>query len=147
MMQFSHRVTSSWLWLLTGLFGFRVLAQLLVANVDVAFLPSFERWHSATMPYAMLLLIQVVILAVMGRTNTRYATQGLKTRPRLGRGLLVFGVIYLLGMLLRLVLGLTLYTGHPWFSKVIPTIFHLVLALWVLSIGWIYFHGTSKPHA
>ena len=127
------------LWGLTALFSFRVIAQLIVANFETGFLPPFESWHSGTMPYWLLLLIQVLILIIMLTTNYRYCSGKLIGKPLIGRGLLIFGVIYLLVMLLRLGLGLTLFSEDRWFSNYIPTFFHLVLAVWVLTIGRIHY--------
>ena len=127
------------LWGMTALFSFRVIAQLIVANFETGFLPPFESWHSGTMPYSLLLLIQVLILIIMLTTNTRYCSGKLIGKPLIGRGLLIFGVIYLLVMLLRFGLGLTLFSEDRWFSNYIPTFFHLVLAVWVLTIGRIHY--------
>lgn len=130
-----------WLWMFTALFCFRVVAQLIVANYETRYLPSFERWHSAAMPYWMLVLIQAVILVIMVRTNYRYSSDKLVANPVLGKGLLIFGVIYLCAMLLRFGLGLTLFSENRWFSNFIPTFYHLVLASWVLTIGRFHTNG------
>jgi len=122
----------------TVLFCFRVVAQLIVANIETGILPAFERWHSGAMPYWMLFLVQVLILGLMVRTNRFYTTGKIIASPVLGRVLLIFGTIYLLGMVLRLGLGLTLFSDDRWFANHIPTFFHLVLASWVLVVGRVY---------
>jgi hypothetical protein len=124
-----------WLWIFTALFCFRITAQLLVANFEIGFLPPFDSWHSGTMPYLLLLFIQIVILSVMVRTNYRYSSGKMLSNPVLGKGLLIFGIIYLLVMLIRLGLGLTVFSENRWFGNYIPTFFHLVLASWILMIG------------
>ena len=43
------------MWLLLLLFAFRVVAQPLALVVDSALLPPFESWHSAALPYGLLL--------------------------------------------------------------------------------------------
>ena len=48
----------------TAAFLFRVMAQLLQALWPLDVLPSFESWHSATLPYPLLLVSQLAILAV-----------------------------------------------------------------------------------
>jgi hypothetical protein len=41
-------------------------------------------------------------------------------------------------MLVRLILGLTVLSGQRWFASPVPTLFHLVLAAYVLLFG--HFH-------
>lgn len=135
---------ASLLWVLTVLFCFRIFAQLTVYFVDISFLPSFDRWHSEAMPYWALLLIQVIILIIMIITNYFYIARKLILRPLLGRWLLIFGVIYLVSMIIRLILGLTMFTGDRWFANHIPTFFHFVLASWILIIGMVHFKGDSR---
>ncbi len=50
--------------LLTVLFGFRVVAQLVQAWHPLRFLPPFEAWHSGALPYGWLVGTQVVIMAM-----------------------------------------------------------------------------------
>ena len=58
---------SAILWFLSALFCLRVLAQLTASVVDTTFLPAFEDWHSATMPYGLLVFFQIVILFFMSK--------------------------------------------------------------------------------
>jgi hypothetical protein len=56
--------------------------------------------------------------------------------------MLVFGGLYFATMLVRLVLGLTVLSTNRWFSSILPTIFHLVLASYLLVYGHFHFlHG------
>jgi len=132
----SHRGgKSAWLWCLLALFGFRVVAQLVQKIAPVSFLPSFEAWHSAAMPYSLLLLSQLLIFVLFGWIAWRISVGVTQPRYRPGRWLLGFGAVYMLVMVVRLTLGLTLFPGHHWFDKPLPTFFHLVLAAYLLVLG------------
>ena len=133
--------SSSWhaplLWSLLAAFAGRVLAQLVVALVPVPFLPAFEEWHSATLPYPVLLVAQLAILFVLTRIALEIG-QAPRARPRRGRWLSVAGSIYLVLMLARLGLGRTVLADVRWFDAPIPTLFHLVLAAFLLVAGHQY---------
>jgi hypothetical protein len=124
-------------WLLFGLFAFRVVAQPLSLIVHVG-LPSFESWHSATLPYGVLLASQLLILLAMGWTNHRLGAGVLEPRRSIGVAAMAFGGIYFATMVARLVLGLTVLSQSRWFASPVPTMFHLVLAGWLLVCG--HFH-------
>lgn len=53
--------------------------------------------------------------------------------------MLAFGGIYFTTMLVRLVLGLTILSTNRWFSSILPTMFHLVLASYLLVYGHFHF--------
>lgn len=124
-----------WLWLLLGLFALRVIVQLLLTRFELPFLPAFEQWHSAAMPYWLLLLSQIVLLTVMVWVALRFSRGSVVSNRRLGVGLAVFGIIYLSIMIGRLLLGLTVFTDSRWFTNWIPTFFHIVLACFVLLVA------------
>ncbi len=124
-------------WLLFGLFAFRVVAQPLSLVVNTG-LPAFESWHSATLPYGVLLALQLMILVAMGWTNYRFSIGAVRPRHAVGVAALAFGGVYFVSMLARLVLGLTILSQSRWFASPVPTMFHLVLAGWVLVYG--HFH-------
>jgi hypothetical protein len=126
------------LWGLTLLFGLRILAQPLSRIVPE--LPGFDAWHSGVLPYPALLLSQLAITSAMVIVNLRLARGVLVPRPRLGRWLTLLGTLYFAGMLLRLVLGQTLYTGSSWLDRPLPTLFHLVLAAWLLLLARYHLH-------
>lgn len=132
------------LWLLTALFCFRIFAQFIVYFADISLLPPFYLWHSEIMSYWALFLIQIIILIIMIRTNYQYTEGNSIAKLTLGRGLLIFGVVYFAIMLIRLILGLTLFTEERWFTNHIPTFFHFVLASWVLIIGMFHFKGDNR---
>jgi len=126
---------------LLSLFVFRVGAQLLVLNFDIALLPSFDAWHSALLPYPLLVAVQLAIIALCGSLCMRMYHNTITPQRKLGKTLLVLGSLYFATMLLRLSLGLTLLATHSWFSHYLPTFFHFVLAGFVLVLG--HFHFTQ----
>lgn len=121
------------LWGLTLLFGLRILAQPLSQIVPE--LPSFDAWHGGLLPYPALLLSQLAIASTMAIVNLRLARGVLVPRPRLGRWLALLGTLYFAGMLMRLVLGQTLYADSSWLDRPLPALFHLVLAAWLLLLA------------
>src|SRR5215210_1086863 len=86
-------------WLLLFLFAFRVVAQPLSLVVQTAMLPRFESWHSATLPYPVLLASQVAILVGLVWTAWRFTTGEVTPRRRLGVAALIFGGLYFSAML------------------------------------------------
>lgn len=134
-MNTTAKAYAPWLWLLLLLFCFRVVAQLAAVAGAGSFLPSFEAWHSAVVPYWLLLSTQIAIVFVFSWTAWKFTRGNVRARPSLGRWLLGFGSIYFGVMVVRLALGLTVYGSHPWFGKWLPTLFHLVLASFLLIVG------------
>ena len=132
------------LWFLFALFCLRVLAQLTTLVVDTSFLPAFEDWHSATMPYGLLVFFQIVILFFMSKTALRFSRKQVRFSKRTGVFILIIGSIYFFAMILRMALGLTVYTESRWFSNYLSTAFHYVLAIFLLLVGW-YHHKMAKP--
>lgn len=130
------------MWVLLGLFAFRVAAQLLLVIVDIPFLPPFEQWHSDTMPYELLLGFQLLILWIMGKQTLSFSKAKVNVNRAVGKVLFVLGLIYLASMFMRLGLGLTVYTDSRWFSNQISALFHLVLASFVLVVS--FFHLQIK---
>ncbi|MBM3769903.1 MAG: hypothetical protein FJW27_01160 [Acidimicrobiia bacterium] len=57
-----------WLWLLTGLFALRVVAQPMSLLLEHPLLPRFEAWHSDALPYGLLVASQILILVAMSWT-------------------------------------------------------------------------------
>ena len=51
------------------------------------------------------------------------------------RLLLVLGWVYFVAMGIRLLSGLTVAPNHFWFGAIVPTLFHLVLACFLLVSG------------
>lgn len=136
-----------WLWTLWTLFIFRVAAQLLQYLHPVAWLPPFDSWHSATLPYPLLLAIQAVIIVLLARIARRVQRGAVRPRPRLGNGLRLLGGLYFAAMLARLALGCTVLSGHPWFDKPVPSLFHLVLAGFLLALAAYHRDSEVRPDA
>ncbi len=135
-----------WLWALLGLFSFRVVAQLVQWRMDVPFLPSFEAWHSAVIPYGLLLAAQALILGFYGWVALEF-WKGRVQPSRTSAGVwLAIGAVYAGVMVARLVLGLTLMSSHYWFANHLPTFFHVVLASFMLVAGAFHLrHLASRP--
>jgi hypothetical protein len=130
------------LWLCTCLFAFRVVAQLAALLFKPSFLPTFESWHGGVLPYPFLLSIQILIFIWLVRTARQFSLG--KTHPlrRFGMVIIIFGSLYFLLMLLRLLLGLTIFSEHRWFASYLPAFFHLVLASYLFLYGHFHFrHG------
>jgi len=127
---------------LTGLFAFRVVAQLIQVWYPVEFLPAFERWHSGALPYGLLVGVQGVILVACLRVVWRIFKGTIAPSTKKGKILFALGIIYLLGMCARLIVGLTIAPDHYWFGAIMPTVFHLVLASFVVLYG--RFHSMAS---
>ncbi len=131
------------LMVLTGLFAFRVLAQLVQFVNPVDFLPPYSIWHSGALPYGWLLGAQVVILVMCIRIVWGVKNGTILPVERKGKILFILGTVYLLSMCSRLIIGLTIASDHYWFGATVPTVFHLVLASFVMFYG--RFHSLASP--
>lgn len=117
------------LWILLFLFVLRVVGQALVHFFGVTFLPPMERWYSGLLPYPYLLPSQVALILLYGKVCVDFTRgSGFFTRPRrgLGKGLVIFGAVYLAAMTLRIFF---------WPQHYIPIFFHWVLAAFLLVTG------------
>jgi hypothetical protein len=122
-------MTATVLWSLLLLFFLRVLGQLLVVAGLAPWLPPMEAWYSGLLPYGPLLVSQGAILALYGKACldvTRGRGYFAARRPRLGRGLLIFGALYVAAMVVRWAAGV---------GPMIPIYFHFVLAAFLLVLG------------
>ena len=121
--------------ILSGLFAFRVIAQFIQFVYPVSFLPAYEAWHSGALPYGILVIAQGIILAVCLRI-VWVAYKGTLVASRQKGSILVgLGIVYLLSMCARLIVGLTIGSDHYWFGAILPTIFHIVLASFMIVYG------------
>jgi hypothetical protein len=123
---------------LTLLFGLRVFGQLLVAYIDVAFLPPFERWTSGLVPYPVLLPIQLALIATMlmvVRDFTRGFGFFLSLSPRTGKILVWLSALYALTMVVRYIVTMTWHPELRWFTGTTPIWFHFVLATFLYLVG------------
>jgi hypothetical protein len=139
------------LWLLLALFVCRVVGQALVAFFNVGSLPPMAAWQSGLMDYPWLLGSQLVIVVVCGKICLDFSRgRGIAVVPRrgLGQGLLVFGGLYLLAMMTRYAVRMSLYSQERWTGGAIPTFFHWVLAGFLLVFGayhWRRLSGQDEP--
>ena len=126
------------------LFLGRVLIQLWQAWRPVGWLPPFESWHSATLPYPALVAAQVVVLALGAWSTWGIGSGRISAQPRVGRVLLVLGLIYFLSMAARLLLGLTLLHDIHWLDAPLPSVFHLVLATYLLVLSRFHLRCSAR---
>ena len=138
--QLKYRRYAFVLLMLTGLFAFRVIAQLVQYISPVDFLPSYEIWHSGALPYGWLVATQGVILVLCLRIVWAVKQGAAILSARKGKILLCLGIVYLFTTCVRLVVGIAFLPDHYWFGAIMPTIFHLVLASFVIVYG--RFHAT-----
>ena len=80
------------------------------------------------MPYPLLIVSQLFILAWLTTTAWRVSQETVKPNRRSGRRLLSIAGVYTLTMLTRLILGATMLRDERWFASPVPTVFHLGLA-------------------
>ncbi len=127
-----------WMFALTILMVFfvgRVVVQLIQWIEPFGFLPHFDRWQSGAVPYPVLLVAQLLIIATMVVVLTKLHRKELRLRPLTVVIVRTIGLGYVALMLLRLVAGLTFADGHSWWDAPLPTIFHLVLASFILVVS------------
>jgi hypothetical protein len=136
-----------WLWSLSGLFALRVLAQLLQLKLDIAFLPPFEAWHSAVVPYELLVISQLFILCSYMWIAYRFSMGHVRPSMLAARIWLLIGSVYAAVMIGRLVIGLTGLSSNPWYGNHLPTFFHIVLAAFMLVAGTFHLRhaATHQP--
>jgi hypothetical protein len=131
---------------LAALFLFRVVGQALVAFASVPFLPSMAHWYSGLLPYPLLLPAQLLILAAQAVVCVQFARgRGPLVTPRrrgLGHTLLVLAALYAGAMVVRYALTMAWYPERRWLGPgTIPSIFHVVLAAFIGTVG--RYHATS----
>lgn len=138
-----------WMLGLAGLFVLRVLAQLVQALHPLSFLPPFQVWHGAILPYPLLVAFQIAVMSVLARVLWRVRTDAISPSPWKYRTCFSLGGIYFAFMGFRLFAGLTFLADHPWFSRSLPAFFHVVLATFILMLGhYIYKKGAEPtPHS
>lgn len=130
--------------ILLALFCFRVLAQLLQRYQGLPFLPPFDAWHSGALPYGVLLVSQVLIIAFYAWILLRITTNRLRPSRRQGWIFFYIGLIYLIVMVMRLVIGLTGLSDHHWFRSYLPTLFHFVLSSYLIVVGHFHIQATAR---
>ena len=131
----TQRQAAPWLWILLGLFCLRVIAQPLSKTLQSPLLGEFDTWHSGVIAYPVLLMAQLAIVAGLSSLALAFSRGAVIPNVSLGRWFFYVGVVYLCVMLVRLALGLTVLAGSPWFASPLPTIFHCVLACFLILVG------------
>lgn len=129
---------------LLALFVFRVMAQLVQAVYPVSFLPPFAAWQSGALPYPILLLIQLAIVGYFGRIIWKLHRGMLQPDPVKARVFILIGGLYFAVMLFRLVAGFSFAADHPWLGARIPAVFHLILASFLLIVGFFHSSATAR---
>lgn len=123
----------------------RVLGQVAVALLEPDWLPPMQDWYSGLLPYSILLLIQVALLALQARISwDLWHGSGFFTQryPRFGFGLGWFSYGYFAIMVIRYVITMAFFPERRWLgSGTIPIVFHWVLAAYLLT--WSRFHNPS----
>lgn len=122
-------------WALCALFMLRVCAQAIQVWAPQPLLPRFQEFQGSSIPYWILLPLQLGIVCIMVTCSWRMQRRTLTVSKRTGTVLLTGGSIYLVGSITRLMIGLFLPGAPAWFSAWIPAIFHVVLAAFVLEVG------------
>jgi hypothetical protein len=121
-----------------------VIAQFVEAFIDVPGVPDFEAWHSASIPYWCLLTTQILILIFMIFTYRKFNLGYVSASKLRGYLYLIWGAAYLLAMLSRHILGLTIYSESVWFTSFLSIYFHYVLAVFLITIGSAHFKGAKS---
>ena len=120
---------------LLAAFVLRVVAQLMQAVSDVPWLPPFAAWAAGGLPYPMLVIIQIVIIAAVVEVIRKLARGDVQPRRKWAVWLFGLGAIYFVAMAFRLIAGQTFLADSAWFAASLPAFFHLVLAGIVLALG------------
>lgn len=120
---------------LLAMLVFRVLAQLIQSIYPVEFLPSFSKWASGALPYTVLVIIQIAIIAGFIVIILQMSRAQIARSKRVGTGLYLIGTVYFTAMFFRLMIGLLFENTPQWFQFPIPSFFHLVLASFLLVLA------------
>jgi hypothetical protein len=123
---------------LTAAFGLRVAGQFIVSRWAPTALPVMTEWYSGVIPYPRLLAIQLVLLAGMAAVVVGLAASWPAVsdpHPALGTALLVIAWPYGLAMVVRYVVRMWRHPEARWTGRVIPIVFHIVLATWLFVLG------------
>lgn len=131
----NRSVSLSALTILLLLFCFRVAAQLIQWLFPVPFLPCFDAWHSASIPYGVLLGSQCIIITIALVVMVKIYKNSYRAHNGRSIVLLSVGWLYFLFMTVRFLLSITIMQSHPWFGATLPAFFHMVLALFLIVLG------------
>jgi hypothetical protein len=138
----SQRQIALFLTVLMTLFIGRVLVQAIQLHFNVNWLPHFDAWHSQSIAYPLLVIFQILIIAVCIPVISNFYAERVVATRKTARICLFVGGTYFLFMITRLFVGLFFLKTHLFWSAKLPTIFHIILALFLLVIS--YFHYTHS---
>ena len=107
-------------------------------------------WYSGLLPYPLLLPAQLAIVGVQAVVCAQFIRgRGAFVVPRrrdVGRALIGLAAVYAGGMVLRYALTMTWYPERRWLGPgTIPSAFHIVLAIFIATVG--HYHATARPVA
>jgi hypothetical protein len=123
------------LWTLLALFVGRVAGQLAVALDAAPFLPPMDEWQSGLLPYPLLFVSQLALIAAMVAICRRFSRGDVRRWRSLGTPLWILGWIYAGAMVARYAAWMAIRPEERWTGDLIPVVFHLVLASFVLLVA------------
>jgi len=131
-------------WVLVLLFCFRVFAQITTKFYELSFLPPFESWHSGSMPYELLLVLQFIIILAMFRFSIKFGKNDILQNIKKGKIIIIIGAVYFIMMIGRLIIGLAGISEARFFVNYLTTSFHYVLASYLMLCGFVYVKGNEQ---
>lgn len=149
---FDMKANKKYFWILLTLlllFLGRVIGQLIVFYFPTnTFLPVMDEWYSGLIPYYLLLPSQIIILIALGIICYKFSAfskHPITPSYRWAKFLFYFGTVYLIIMMTRYVIRMSLYPTEHWIGGSIPIIFHMVLASFVLTLAAYHWQYSVKP--
>lgn len=130
-----HRRYLPWMLALTVLFVLRVLAQAVQWAGPVPFLPSFDAWQGSALPYPVLFVSQVAIVALLVCVLLLVRADAVRPAAWKHNACFILGGVYFAVMAVRLIAGLTFLSDIEWYANALPALFHVVLASFILLFG------------
>ena len=130
---------SSCLGILLLIFCVHVGAQFIQFINPVSFLPPLEEWNSGNLPYEVMAVSQIIIIFVLFGFVLRMASGRETPVRKSGQVYLIFGFAYLVLMIFKITEGITDGSSQSWFIAKIPSLFHLVLASFLILVGHYHF--------
>lgn len=130
--------------ILLALFCFRVLVQLMQRYIELPFLPPFDAWQSGALPYNALLAAQTLIVVFYAWILWRIVSNRMQPSRRQGWLFFITGLIYFLVMASRLLIGVSGLSEHYGFRSYLPTLFHFVLAGYLIVVGYFHLQATVR---
>lgn len=131
-----------WLWLLTTLFLLRIAGQALHNLLGIELFNSEQLWMGSGILYPILLMSQLMTLSLMFFINGLIHNDKFRLSAEQSNAVRWISLVYTSVMIVRFLLGYTFLEGHSWFDKPIPTLMHLMLALYLLTLACIGDHHT-----